>query len=108
MLYDADVFRAFIEIVGLLALPQEVLSRPGMAERIMKVAADHDEFVVPGPSRAEVLSILNDQDAGPSGPSRPSGQWSQRGQRGQRGSRPGGRPALADRRGSCCRSTAYR
>jgi len=90
MLYDADVFRAFIEIIGLLALPQEVLSRPGMAERIMKVAADHDEFVVPGPSRAEVLSILNDQDAGPSGP---SGQWSQRGQRGQRGSRPGGRPA---------------
>ena len=87
MLYDADVFRAFIEIIGLLALPQEVLSRPGMAERIMKVAGDHDDFVMPGPSRAEVLSILNDQDAGPSGP---SGQWSQRG---QRGSRPGGRPA---------------
>ena len=86
MLYDADVFRAFIEMIGLLALPQEVLSRPGMAERIMKVAADHDEFVVPGPSRAEVLSILNDQDTGPS---RQRGQR----QRGQRGRGLGGRPA---------------
>ena len=47
MLYDADVFRAFIEIVGLLALPQEVLSRPGLAERIMEVAADHDESSFP-------------------------------------------------------------
>ena len=58
MLYDADVFRAFIEIVGLLALPQEVLSRPGLTERIMKVAAEHEEVVMPGPSRADVLSIL--------------------------------------------------
>ena len=84
MLYDADVFRAFIEIIGLLALPEEVLSRPGMAERIMKIAADHDEFVVPGPSRAEVLSILNDQDGAPGGPGGASGE---------RGGRPVGRPA---------------
>jgi len=83
MLYDADVFRAFIEMVGMLALPQEVLSRPGMAERIMKVAADHDVFAVPGPSRADVLGILSYQDAAP------GGYRDQRdGHRGQRGGRP--------------------
>ena len=90
MLYDADVFRAFIEMVGMLALPQEVLSRPGMAERIMKVAADHDAFAVPGPSRADVLGILGDQDAAPGGDrDQPVGHRDQRGgHRDQRGGRP--------------------
>jgi 2-polyprenyl-6-methoxyphenol hydroxylase-like FAD-dependent oxidoreductase len=58
MLYDADVFRAFMEIISMYALPQEVLSRPGMAERIMAATAGHDEFTVPGPSRADLLSTL--------------------------------------------------
>jgi len=90
MLYDADVFRAFIEMVGMLALPQEVLSRPGMAERIMKIAADHDAFAVPGPSRADVLGILGDQDAAPGGDrDQPVGHRDQRGgHRDQRGGRP--------------------
>jgi 2-polyprenyl-6-methoxyphenol hydroxylase-like FAD-dependent oxidoreductase len=72
MLYDADVFRAFIEIVALLALPQEVLSRPGMAERIMTVAAEHEEVVVPGPSRADVLDTLSGQGGGYGGQGRPA------------------------------------
>ena len=71
MLYDADVFRAFTEIIGLLALPQEVLSRPGLAERIMAVAAEHEEIVIPGPSRADVLNILNGQGNGHGGQGRP-------------------------------------
>jgi hypothetical protein len=38
MMYDADLFRAATECRALLALPQEVLARPGMADRIMEVA----------------------------------------------------------------------
>jgi len=72
MLYDAEVFRAFSEIVGLLALPREVLSRPGLAERVMAVAAEHEGFIVPGPSRADVLNILNGQEGGQGGQGRPA------------------------------------
>ena len=58
MLYDPDLFRAFIEIIAMLALPQQVLGRPGLADRITAVAAEHEEFAIPGPSRADVLGIL--------------------------------------------------
>jgi 2-polyprenyl-6-methoxyphenol hydroxylase-like FAD-dependent oxidoreductase len=59
MLYDADLFRAFVEFTGMLALPQEVLARPGLADRIAAVAAEHEELVIPGPTRADVLGILS-------------------------------------------------
>lgn len=59
MLHDADLFRAFLEITSMLALPQEVLTRPGLADRIAAVAAGHEEFVMPGPTRADVLGILS-------------------------------------------------
>jgi hypothetical protein len=59
MLYDADLFRAFIEIVSMLATPQQVLARPGMTDRIAAVAAEHEEVVIPGPTRADVLASLS-------------------------------------------------
>jgi 2-polyprenyl-6-methoxyphenol hydroxylase-like FAD-dependent oxidoreductase len=59
MLYDADLFRAFIEFVGMHALPQEVLARPGLADRVAAVAAEHEEVVIPGPTRAGVLASLS-------------------------------------------------
>jgi 2-polyprenyl-6-methoxyphenol hydroxylase-like FAD-dependent oxidoreductase len=58
MLYDADLFRAGIEIASLLALPQEVLARPGVMNRIMEVAGTHEAVVPPGPSRSELLRML--------------------------------------------------
>ncbi len=58
MLYDADVFRAFLEIISLLALPAEIMARPGFAERLAKSVAGREAFVIPGPSRAELLSSL--------------------------------------------------
>ena len=58
MLYDADLFRAGLEIVSLLALPQEVMARPGVCERIGAVARAHDAVVPPGPSRYELLRML--------------------------------------------------
>ncbi len=58
MLYDADLFRAFIEMVAMLATPADALSRSGLADKVMAVAADHEEFAMPGPSRADVLSLV--------------------------------------------------
>ena len=42
----------------MLATPADVLSRPGLADKIMAVAADREEFAMPGPSRADVLSLV--------------------------------------------------
>jgi 2-polyprenyl-6-methoxyphenol hydroxylase-like FAD-dependent oxidoreductase len=58
MMYDADLFRAAAEMRSLLALPQEVLARPGMVDRILEVAATHDAVMPPGPSREELLHML--------------------------------------------------
>ncbi len=58
MHYDADLFRAFLDIRALLALAQELLARPGLAERILEVAGTHELPVPPGPSREELLQML--------------------------------------------------
>jgi hypothetical protein len=58
MMYDADLFPAFLEIRSVLALPQEVMARPGVVDRIMQVASTHEAVMPPGPSRDELLQIL--------------------------------------------------
>jgi 2-polyprenyl-6-methoxyphenol hydroxylase-like FAD-dependent oxidoreductase len=58
MMYDADLFRAGAEIFSLLALPQQVLARPGVADRIMGLAASHPAMVSQGPTRDDVIHIL--------------------------------------------------
>jgi hypothetical protein len=58
MMHDADLFRAAMEIRSLLALPQEVMARPGMADRILAVAGAHEATTPPGPSRQELLQML--------------------------------------------------
>jgi hypothetical protein len=57
-MYDADLFRASVEIRSLLALPQEVMARPGLVDRIMEVAGTHEAVIAPGPSREELLHML--------------------------------------------------
>ncbi len=52
---DADAFRGGLEIIGCLAQPEEVLARPGMAERVMAL---RDEPAAPGPARDEVLRLV--------------------------------------------------
>jgi hypothetical protein len=58
MLYDAELFRAFLEITSLLALPREVMARPGVRARIVEVAGLHDAVAPPGPSRDELLRLV--------------------------------------------------
>jgi hypothetical protein len=56
--YDADLFRALLEINALLALPQDVLARPSLADRIRDVAGSHEAVAPPGPSREALLQML--------------------------------------------------
>jgi 2-polyprenyl-6-methoxyphenol hydroxylase-like FAD-dependent oxidoreductase len=58
MLYDPDVFRAFMEIISMLALPEEIMARPGFSEHLAKSAAGKEAFKIPGPSRKELLQSL--------------------------------------------------
>lgn len=57
MMYDADVFRAYVETMSMLALPAEIFARPGFTDRVM-AAASGREALAPGPSRADLLKVL--------------------------------------------------
>jgi 2-polyprenyl-6-methoxyphenol hydroxylase-like FAD-dependent oxidoreductase len=56
MLYDADVFRAVLETLGCLALPEEVFARPGMWDKVQATAGE--PISLPGPTRNELLALL--------------------------------------------------
>jgi 2-polyprenyl-6-methoxyphenol hydroxylase-like FAD-dependent oxidoreductase len=59
MMLDPDVFRAGLELSGCLTLPQDVLSRPGFAEHVLTVVAEHGGGGPPlGPSRAGLLELV--------------------------------------------------
>jgi hypothetical protein len=69
MLHDPDIFRAALEITNCVSLPQEVFTRPGIAERIVELADEHAanngngdgrlSGHLPGPSRQELLEIVS-------------------------------------------------
>jgi 2-polyprenyl-6-methoxyphenol hydroxylase-like FAD-dependent oxidoreductase len=54
---DAVVFRAMLETVSCLALPDEVMARPGMAERVAELG-DGQPGRLPGPDRSRLLELL--------------------------------------------------
>ena len=58
MPHDPDIFRAFMEIGGCLALPSVVFKRPGLADRVLEVAARHEIAPPPGPTREELLRLI--------------------------------------------------
>jgi len=55
MTKDPELLRGYIEIVSLLDTGENVLSRPGYAEKAMALA---DRTPLPGPDRAELLSLV--------------------------------------------------
>ena len=57
--HDPDVFRAFVETRSCLTTISEVLARPGMVERIMAIAGEHEAVAPPGPSREQLLALLS-------------------------------------------------
>lgn len=54
---DAELFRALLEILMCLAPPQEVLSRPGTAEKAQRLGSDM-RGRLPGPSHSELVGLL--------------------------------------------------
>ena len=54
---DADVFRAGMEIGGCLTLPRDVFARPGMAERILRIAEERGSTPLPAPSREQLVAL---------------------------------------------------
>lgn len=56
-MFDADVFRAMVETVGCLTLPQEAFARPGLWDKVVAAAPD-EPMVMPGPTRDELLALL--------------------------------------------------
>ena len=55
--YDPDLFRGLIETVVCVALPQEVMQRPGVQEKIESLAAV-EALPFPGPDREQLLALL--------------------------------------------------
>jgi hypothetical protein len=59
MAVDADVFRAGLEIIGCLSLPEEVFARPGLAQRVLELAgAVNGDVPRWGPDRSELLELV--------------------------------------------------
>jgi flavin-dependent dehydrogenase len=56
--YDPELFRYLFETIECLALPQEVLARPGVYEK-MESLRDVETRPFPGPGRAQLLQLLD-------------------------------------------------
>jgi 2-polyprenyl-6-methoxyphenol hydroxylase-like FAD-dependent oxidoreductase len=56
---DPEVARAFAEMLSVLALPQEIMARPGMFEKVMGAGEGHDLPETDGPSREQTLKVLS-------------------------------------------------
>jgi 2-polyprenyl-6-methoxyphenol hydroxylase-like FAD-dependent oxidoreductase len=55
---DPDLFRAFLEIVGCLTLPADVLARTGIVDRVLELTEAGDLPAPPGPTREQLLALL--------------------------------------------------
>jgi 2-polyprenyl-6-methoxyphenol hydroxylase-like FAD-dependent oxidoreductase len=56
---DPDVFRAGMEIMACLTLPQDVFARPGLAQRVLELSQNGDGAPQYGPERDELLKLLD-------------------------------------------------
>jgi hypothetical protein len=59
MARDPDVFRAGLEIIGCLSLPQDVFARPGLAQRVLELGGNaNGDAPRWGPNREELLQLV--------------------------------------------------
>ena len=52
------MLRAFLDIAGVVALPEEVFGRPGVFERVIELGSGWRDEQLPGPSRDELLALV--------------------------------------------------
>jgi hypothetical protein len=55
---DHELLRCALDVAGVLELPSEVLSRPGVRELALDLGREWRDEKLPGPSRAELLAIV--------------------------------------------------
>jgi hypothetical protein len=55
---DPDVARALFDVMSCLALPAEALGRPGIREKVAGCAGAEPPQT-PGPTRAELIALMN-------------------------------------------------
>jgi 2-polyprenyl-6-methoxyphenol hydroxylase-like FAD-dependent oxidoreductase len=55
---DPDLLRAFLTIAGVLELPNDVLARPGIMDKVIELGAGYRDADVPAPNRDELVEIV--------------------------------------------------
>ncbi len=55
---DPEMLRSLLDLVGVLALPEEVMGRPGVFERVVELGSGWRDDPLPGPSREELLALV--------------------------------------------------
>lgn len=58
-LADQDVAREYLAVAMLLTTADEVFTKPGMAERVVRLGAGAARYPLPGPNRQELLAALD-------------------------------------------------
>jgi hypothetical protein len=58
MAYDPEVYRAVLDIIGVIRHPGDVLSRSGLVDRSMAIAQTEPPLQVPGPTRQELMELV--------------------------------------------------
>lgn len=56
---DPQMLRALLDIVNVLALPDEVFGRPGVFERVVELGGGWRDEHLPGPSRDELIALVS-------------------------------------------------
>jgi 2-polyprenyl-6-methoxyphenol hydroxylase-like FAD-dependent oxidoreductase len=59
MLHDPELFRAFLSSRAVLTPLSEIFAQAGLAERTLELAGEHERMVLPGPSREDLLALLD-------------------------------------------------
>jgi 2-polyprenyl-6-methoxyphenol hydroxylase-like FAD-dependent oxidoreductase len=56
---DADIARTYQSLTALLATPDDLLARPGLAEKIIRLGGHAPNYPLPGPRRRELLAAVD-------------------------------------------------
>jgi 2-polyprenyl-6-methoxyphenol hydroxylase-like FAD-dependent oxidoreductase len=59
MLHDPELFRAFLSSRAVLTPLSETFAQAGLVERTLELAGEHERMVLPGPSREDLLQLLD-------------------------------------------------
>jgi hypothetical protein len=54
---DPDAARGFLDVYSCLALPAQVLQRPGLRDKLTALAASPAPSLPPGPTREQLIAL---------------------------------------------------